>query len=121
MSEQKKQITVSGILIDLDNGLSRKEIAEKYDISAMEVAWMFKQPGLIGKRAKKKFVPSFELVQDVEPNVEDKQDDPPSVEAVQQDVVQTKDESANDLPFDIPKVTKEEQQEVAGTSFGDFE
>jgi len=114
MSEQK-QITVSEVLNDLENGLSRKEIAEKYEISAAEVTWMFKQPGLIGKRAKKKFVPSFQLVNDI--------NEADTVEVISESDGNTTSEfdggTASESP--IPTVTEEEQKEVAGVTFSDFE
>ena len=47
-------ITVSGILGDLNNGLDRKAIQEKYGLSAAEVTEVFKHPKLKGLRARKK-------------------------------------------------------------------
>ena len=64
MSE-KKQISVSAVIEDLNNGLSRLQIGEKYGLTARETKEMFKHPSLKGKKAKKVFVPSFELVDDV--------------------------------------------------------
>jgi len=65
MSE-KKQISVSAVIDDLNNGLSRLQIGEKYGLTAREVKEMFKHPSLKGKKAKKVFEPSFELVDDVQ-------------------------------------------------------
>ena len=65
MSE-KKQISVSAVIDDLNNGLSRLQIGEKYGLTARETKEMFKHPSLKGKKAKKVFEPSFELINDVE-------------------------------------------------------
>ena len=70
MSE-RKQISVSAVIDDLNNGLSRLQIGEKYGLTAREVKEMFKHPSLKGKKAKKVFKPSFELVDDTA-NVEEK-------------------------------------------------
>ncbi len=96
MSELKR-ITISGILNDLENGLSRPEIAEKYEISPAEVKAMFEHPKLKGKKAKKKLVLTFQL-----------EDDTADVVA----------ETATDSPVKaIDPPTQKEQEEVAGESF----
>lgn len=60
------QISISQILEDLDNGLGREEIATKYSLKRWEVAEMFKDPALKGKKAKKKRKLSFTFVRDVD-------------------------------------------------------
>lgn len=65
MSE-KKELKISGIIQDLDNGLSRKEIAAKYGISLFELKVHFEHPKLKGKKPKKQFVAAFALVDDLE-------------------------------------------------------
>jgi len=70
MSELKK-IYISGILTDLDNGLSRPEIAAKYEISPAEVKALFEHPKLKGKKAKKKLVLTFVIEDDIYEPVND--------------------------------------------------
>lgn len=59
-------ITVSGIINDLDNGIDREGIAQKYALTPAEVKVMFQHPALKGKRVKKNKVASlrFQLVDD---------------------------------------------------------
>lgn len=47
-------ITVSSVLGDLNNGLDRAAIAKKYNLSAAEVAEVFKHPKLKGLRVRRK-------------------------------------------------------------------
>ena len=53
-SEPTTVITVSSVLGDLNNGLDRAAIAKKYNLSAAEVAEVFKHPKLKGLRARRK-------------------------------------------------------------------
>ena len=110
-----KQISIKGILADLDNSLSRKEIGEKYELSTAEVKAMFEHPKLKGKKAKKKFVASFQLVDDVEIMETDK--------AVDIDEPNESPVRVVEVAEAMPTVTDEEQKEVAGLSFDtpDFE
>lgn len=48
------KLTVSGIIMDLENGLDRTAIATKYDLSTSEVNEIFKHPKLKGLRPKRK-------------------------------------------------------------------
>lgn len=61
-------ITVSGIINDLDNGIDREGIAQKYALTPAEVKVMFQHPSLKGKRVKKNKVASlrFQLVDDTQ-------------------------------------------------------
>ena len=64
-------ITVTMILEDLDNGIDRTGIQEKYNLQKWEVGQMFQHPSLKGKKAKKKRKLSFNFVDDtttVDPN-----------------------------------------------------
>jgi hypothetical protein len=65
MSEEKKKLTISGVLADLEAGLERKQIKEKYGLSHNDMKALFSNPKLKGKKAKKEFEPSFELEDDV--------------------------------------------------------
>lgn len=63
MSEQaKQQIGISAIQADLVNGLTRKQIADKYGMSKASLDRMFKHPKLASMRTKKPDV--FELIDD---------------------------------------------------------
>lgn len=62
---ETKVITVSGVLADLDNGLDRKAIANKYGLTIEEVRAMFQHPALKGKRPKRALKKiTFTLVDD---------------------------------------------------------
>ena len=66
-----KTITVTMILEDLDNGIDRNGIKEKYNLEAWEVKQMFEHPSLKGKKARKVRKLSFNFVDDtttVDPN-----------------------------------------------------
>jgi hypothetical protein len=70
-NETPNTITVSMILEDLDNGIDRTGIQEKYGLEKWEVTQMFQHPSLKGKKAKKKRKLSFNFVDDtttVDPN-----------------------------------------------------
>ena len=55
--ENKNQITVTvnGVLTDLNNGLSRKEIKAKYSLNSDQMKQLFSHEKLKGKKAKKSF------------------------------------------------------------------
>jgi len=59
-----KTITVSMILEDLDNGIDRTGIQEKYGLEKWEVTQMFQHPTLKGKKARKVRKLSFNFVDD---------------------------------------------------------
>jgi len=65
-------ITTSMILEDLENGIDRTGIKEKYNLQAWEVKQMFEHPVLKGKKARKVRKMSFNFVDDttevVDPN-----------------------------------------------------
>jgi hypothetical protein len=70
-TETPQTITISMILADLDNGIDRNGIKEKYSLDTWEVKQMFDHPNLKGKKAKKKRKLSFNFVDDtttVDPN-----------------------------------------------------
>ena len=68
MSTEKTVIGVAQVLQDLKDGLTREDIAKKYDISASECKMVFMDPRLKGKKTIKK--PSFILVDDAVTHVE---------------------------------------------------
>ena len=57
-------ITTSMILEDLENGVDRTGIKEKYNLEPWEVKQMFEHPALKGKKAKKVKKLSFNFVDD---------------------------------------------------------
>lgn len=57
-------ITVSMILEDLDNGIDRTGIQQKYGLEKWEVTQMFQHPTLKGKKARKIRKLSFNFVDD---------------------------------------------------------
>jgi len=61
-------ITVTMILEDLDNGIDRPGIQEKYGLQKWEVTQMFQHPALKGKKAKKVRKLSFNFVDDTAPD-----------------------------------------------------
>ena len=64
-------ITTSMIIADLENGIDRPGIKEKYGLENWEVTQMFKHPALKGKKARKVRKMSFNFVDDtptVDPN-----------------------------------------------------
>ncbi len=60
-------LTVSGILNDLNQGLTRAAIQAKYSLSGKDLAQLFSHPKLKGKKTK--VAPSFTLVDDTEDEV----------------------------------------------------
>jgi hypothetical protein len=54
VSKDPIKLSVSGIMMDLENGLDRTAIATKYGMSTGEVNEVFKHPKLKGLRPKRK-------------------------------------------------------------------
>ena len=85
--ETPTQITTTMIIEDLENGISRDGIKEKYGLDTWEVTQMFQHPTLKGKKTKKVRKLSFDFVDDtVNPNqtsipiqVEDTLDEGPQI------------------------------------------
>jgi hypothetical protein len=65
MAQEAITITVSGILEDLANGMTRKEIKEKYSLNGAQLKTIFSNPKLKGKKLKKAEV-IINLVDDTE-------------------------------------------------------
>lgn len=82
----KVQITISSVLEDLNNGVTRVQIQQKYDLTARELKHLFQHPKLKNKKTKPKFEPSFEIVDDVEET---------SVEATTEETLETADTEAD--------------------------
>ncbi len=60
------KLTVSSILDDLNNGLTRDDIRTKYKMSPKDIKELFKHPKLKNKKTKTVYVPGFELEDDTE-------------------------------------------------------
>lgn len=67
-NETPATITVTMILEDLDNGIDRTGIQEKYGLEKWEVTQMFQHPALKGKKARKVRKLSFNFVDDTAPD-----------------------------------------------------
>ena len=65
MATERRTISISAVLADLESGMTRIQIGEKYEITPREVKVLFENPNLKGKKARKRFVPSFEINDDV--------------------------------------------------------
>jgi hypothetical protein len=66
--ETPAKITTSMIVEDLENGIDRPGIQEKYGLEKWMVTLMFQDPRLKGKKAKKVRKLPFEFVDDMEEN-----------------------------------------------------
>lgn len=76
---QKTQLTVSGILGDLGNGLTRANIQAKYNLTGKDLTALFSHPKLKGKKTTP--APSFVLTDDT-PDEEEVTATAPPVEEV---------------------------------------
>ena len=73
---QDRVIKVSQIIMDLDNGLGRPQIKEKYSLTATELKALFQVPVLKKRRPKRALTKiSFTLVDDVTPDEETTHDE----------------------------------------------
>jgi hypothetical protein len=61
---EKIQITISSVLNDLSNSMSREEIRDKYSLTNAQLKQVFSHPQLKGRKTKQVNV-LFELVDDV--------------------------------------------------------
>jgi hypothetical protein len=66
---EKIQITISSVLNDLSNSMSREEIRDKYALTNAQLKQVFSHPQLKGRKTKQVNV-LFELVDDVTPTVQ---------------------------------------------------
>lgn len=69
--ERPAKITTSQIIEDLENGINREGIKEKYNLESWMVSQLFQHPELKGKKAKKVRKLPFEIIDDtsgVNPN-----------------------------------------------------
>ena len=98
-------ITTSMILDDLDSGIGRDGIKEKYNLEGWEVTPMFKHPALKGKKAKKVRKLSFDFVDDtVNPNQRDLEDQIKEEETELLDVDTYNEDKMHDAMIDHAEV-----------------
>ncbi len=71
--ETPTRMTTTMILNDLENGIGRDGIKEKYNLETWMVTELFKHPKLKGKKAKKKRALPFEFIDDTEDTVDPNQ------------------------------------------------
>ena len=117
--ETPTQITTSMILKDLDDGVGREGIKEKYSLETWEVTEMFKNPKLKGKKARKIRKLSFQFIDDTA--TEDTVDtSEPQFSKREVDEV---DPNQTSIPVptieDTLEIVKEQQAEEFGDSFDD--
>lgn len=62
---EKRVIKMSEILEDLEQGLTRAEIKEKYSLTVREMGVLFSHPNLKNRKPKKKLELSFVFEEDV--------------------------------------------------------
>ena len=75
-------ITTSMIIEDLENGIDRTGIKEKYGLENWEVSQMFKHPALKGKKVRKVRKMSFNFVDDTTETVDPNQTSIPTHDIV---------------------------------------
>ena len=98
---QQVELTVSGILADLDNGLTRANIQSKYNLTGKDLATLFKHPKLKGKKTK--VAPKFILIDDTaEVSIENNE----VTEAIEE--VQAVEEAVEDTPISKQESWEEE-------------
>jgi len=94
-----QRITTTMIIDDLENGIDRTGIKDKYNLAAWEVKQMFEHPSLKGKKAKKVKKLSFEFVDDtINPNQLDIEDQIKEEESVE--LLDVEEETNNFDPSD---------------------
>ena len=90
--ETPAKITTTQIIEDLENGINRDGIKEKYGLETWMVTQMFQHPTLKGRKAKKVRVLPFEFVDDSAAQVDPNQTTIKEVEPVH----------TNEVDFDDP-------------------
>ena len=114
-------ITTSMILDDLDSGVGRDGIKEKYNLEGWEVTQMFKHPALKGKKAKKVRKLSFDFVDDtINPNQRDLEDQIKEEETELLDVDTYNEDKMHDAMVDHAEV-KSDPKHMNDEELTDFE
>ena len=105
-----EKITVSMIDEDLNNGITKPEMAIKYGIKSWEIAEMFKHPFLKGRRPSKKKPLSFSFVDDVSEDIPGFEGTKEQLEEV--DPNQVTLEQAIDEAIDTVEEAKDQMQQT---------
>lgn len=97
---EQKTLTLSGIIADLDSGLGRPQIKEKYELTGMEIKQLFQHPMLKNRRPKRALTKiSFTLVDDVSTTQETPQENPAQLR-VDTEAQRVEDNTAENDSFD---------------------
>ena len=116
-----QRITTTMIIDDLENGIDRTGIREKYNLAAWEVKQMFEHPALKGKKAKKVKKLSFDFVDDtVNPNQRDLEDQIKEEETELLDVDTYNEDKMHDAMIDHAEV-KSDPDHMNDEELTDFE
>ena len=114
-------ITTSMILDDLDSGVGRDGIKEKYNLEGWEVTQMFKHPALKGKKAKKVRKLSFDFIDDtINSNQRDLEDQIKEEETELLDVDTYNEDKMHDAMVDHAEV-KSDPDHMNDEELTDFE
>ena len=103
-------ITTSMILEDLENGIDRTGIKEKYNLQAWEVKQMFEHPVLKGKKARKVKKMSFNFVDDTTEAVD------PNQTSIPVDSTPIEEENPH---YENPQFTKSQEDQIYGQAWED--
>ena len=106
--ETPNRITTSMITEDLENGIDRQGIQEKYGLESWEVKQMFQHPVLKGKKAKKVKKLSFEFVDDLIENPNQT-----SIPISEEEVFTDLDEQSEEVEREMHYTPKETSTAVA--------
>ena len=63
--KEKVQISIAQVLADLENGIDRKQMQDKYGLSRADIIRLFRLPELKGKKVKREVEPGFVIVDKV--------------------------------------------------------
>lgn len=97
---EQKTITLSGIIADLDGGLGRPQIKEKYELTGAEIKQLFQHPMLKNRRPKRALTKiSFTLIDDISSTQETPQEDPAQLR-VDTEALRVEDNTAENDSFD---------------------
>jgi hypothetical protein len=89
---EKMKITITEILSGLDEGMTRQDFKEKYNLTTKELKVLFNHSKLKNKKTRKPI--SFELVDDTdETRIEEKVENAPEAKVEEKVLLSTNDES----------------------------
>ena len=105
-----QRITTTMIIDDLENGIDRTGIREKYNLQAWEVKQMFEHPVLKGKKARKVKKMSFNFVDDTTEAVD------PNQTSIPVDSTPIEEENPH---YENPQFTKSQEDQIYGQAWED--